>query len=150
MPLITGPIPGISIRRDRELPSSAAPAADEASASLSTSDADLAEFLQHVRAFDLTLHHEDGSLIATEFIGIQDTERLLALGAECEAHDARAAEDVDLFDADESLDAEEIAGDVEAILDDFDEDEPWRVDEGPADLPRYQLIVELIDERAIP
>ena len=41
--------------------------------------ADLADALRGVEGLELTLHHEDGTLIPTEMIGLQDTERLLSL-----------------------------------------------------------------------
>ena len=44
----------------------------------STLFADLAEALHHATALELTLHRPDGSLVPTETVGIQDTERLPA------------------------------------------------------------------------
>jgi hypothetical protein len=45
----------------------------------STLFADLAEALHHASTLDLTLHREDGSLVPTELVGIQDTEQLLRM-----------------------------------------------------------------------
>jgi hypothetical protein len=151
MPLITGPVPGITIRRDLERVDAHAPPPQASPLPESTPDADLAEFLQHVESFELTLHRDDGTLIETELIGIQDTQRLLELGEELEADEVTLDNDhVEVFDPCDPPDADELAADVEAMLDSFDDDDPWDANGEPDDLPRYLLIVELVDESDIP
>jgi hypothetical protein len=109
---------------------------------------------------DLTLHHEDGSLVPTTSIGIQDTERLLALAEAEEARRDLAGWDPD----DDAMDAE-----VEAMLaaDGLDDacldgevldamragEAPppaWAPDEEPAAWPRYQIHLVLVEADAIP
>jgi hypothetical protein len=99
----------------------------------STRFADLAEALQHVSALDLALHREDGSLVPTESIGIQDAEQLLALAAPDEARcDAMA------WESDDVLMEGRMGRDPLGTLD----------DESPA-LQRYQIHVWLADDAAI-
>lgn len=91
------------------------------------------------------LRCRDGSVVPTEWIGIQDTERLLALAAE----------------------EEEEAIDTDQWFDDHRTDEPewmqtcepdwtaterpdWMPDVDDADLPRYQILVRLAAPSAIP
>lgn len=94
--------------------------------------------------FNFELRCPDGSIVPTEWIGIQDTERLLALAAE----------------------EEEEALDTDPWFDDDWTDEPdwmqardpdWMVPERPdwmpdadrTDLPRYQILVRLAARGAI-
>jgi len=122
--------------------------------------ADLAEAFHRVGAFDLTLHHTNGTLIQTSHIGIQDTERLLEL-SRCD----------DLYAQSDPLIVEEAAyqefdGEYEDNLehdtehdlelcqrgvwesDDAIED-VWDPDEAPNRFPRYQVHVLLVEENAI-
>jgi len=123
--------------------------------------ADLAEAFHRIAAMELTLHHADGTLIPTAQIGIQDTEQLLEFGR----LQALQSEPDPLIDDDEvewDLDVEPaLAGDLELpsgnwqpsddAEDDFDLDEiVRRAYEKLADLPRYQVHVELVNGNAIP
>jgi hypothetical protein len=100
----------------------------------STRLADLAEALQHVAALDLALHREDGSLVTTESIGIQDTEQLLALAAQDEPRcDAMARESDDV-----------LMEDVTA------QGPPWALDDESPALQRYQIHVWLAEDAAVP
>lgn len=104
---------------------------------------------------DLELRGADGEIVATEHIFVQDTERLLARAAEAE----RDAWDDDEVDVDV---------DVEAAVGETPEFDPTRAsDEGllvepemdlyaeledlePREFPRYQILVTLLDDAAIP
>jgi hypothetical protein len=123
--------------------------------------ADLAEAFQRIEAMDLTLHHADGTLIPTAQIGIQDTEQLRELGR---LHALHAEPDLALDEEGEEtewdLDADLTFGDDLELPpgswqpsddeeeDDFDEI-VRRAHEKLADLPRYQVHVELVDASAI-
>jgi hypothetical protein len=119
----------------------------------STLFADIAEAFQHVASLDLALHREDGSLVPTELIGIQDTEQLLALADEAEAErDAKGwcpEEDFDddfvdaidgEVDSDDSL-ADHVIGQIKMWVPEDDE---------PPEFPRYQIHIVLVDANAIP
>jgi hypothetical protein len=136
-------------RRDRG-DDDAASDADDA-----TPRADLAEALHHSAALDLTLHRDDGSLVPTRDVHIQDTHQLIAFA---EWDDARRDADA-MLESDDALDDEpacddEPDADIEAELAAFDApselDAPWVPDDEPSELPRYQILVELVDEHAIP
>jgi hypothetical protein len=107
---------------------------------------DAAEATERIASVTLTLHAEDGRLIPTEDIGIRDTEVLLALAREAEEEfDA----DVDFVDVSvEEYGFEDLGSDREALSHSF-EPEPWTPDEEP-NFPRYQVIVFLEDEEAVP
>ena len=111
--------------------------------------ADIAEAFHHLEALELSLHREDGSLVPTEMIGLQDCEELLSEGVA----DQTWFEDVDpdssdwLDELEESfkLGAED-PGEFQAP----DPGDQWLLDAEPVDHPRYQIIVTLIDDDAIP
>lgn len=122
--------------------------------------ADLAEALDRVAALELTLHREDGTLIPTETVGIQDTERLLSLinwtdlWEEC---DRLVETEVDAVDSSLYLDAtheiELLPGDWEEFGDDDFEitsGEDWQPDPEPDPNERYQVHILLSQENAIP
>jgi hypothetical protein len=139
--------------------------------------ADVAEAYQHVGALDLKLHREDGSLVSTEFVSIQDTDELLAWADMDDAfRDGESwkygeiAPDP-LYDPlddvlDEELDEACAVGAGAGAGEDFDfdaEDEllfgdgladcagPWTTnDDEPPSLPRYQVIVMLAEPGLIP
>lgn len=108
---------------------------------------------------DLELRAPDGEIVATEHIFVQDTERLLARAAEAER---------DAWDDDE-IDVEvDVEVDVEAAVGEPVEFDPTRAyDEGllvepemdlyaeleelePREFPRWQILVTLLDDAAIP
>ena len=123
----------------------------------------LQEFFERVQALDLTLHLEDGTLVPTESIGIQDTELLLAIPDSFPMDD----EEDWMFDDDEPWDiedeepwdVEEVKAwspdeDLEAEWPDIDEaierfSDAWRPglsEEEPSTFPRYQICVEFVDD----
>ena len=121
---------------------------------------DLAEAAHHADAHPLTLHRADGSVVPTRMLGLQDTVQLLAL-AEWE----EARRDAQLWSPDADVEDELVAAlereaneDACELLDgdpllDGGPVEPgagWAPDEEPAELPRYQIILELVDDGAIP
>jgi hypothetical protein len=126
----------------------------------STLFADLAESFQHLSALELEIRREDGSVVPTSDIGLQDTRQLLELGRVAEAD-----EDLLDWDADDELFAvEELdreSGDCaneEVELTNAAWGElvsesslAWTPDvpEGP-ETERYQIHVLLIDDRSIP
>ncbi|HTI64958.1 MAG TPA: hypothetical protein VL524_15640 [Gemmatimonadaceae bacterium] len=134
--------------------------------------ADVAEAYQHIGALDLRLHAEDGTLIPTEFVSIQDTEELLAW-ADLEEGIQRTEEwkfgalpPDPLYDPGEDLFDEELDAfdeDAESAFDPNADDDlifgdgfadcagPWSPDEDEPDpLMRYQIYVSLVDAKAIP
>jgi hypothetical protein len=114
--------------------------------------ADSAKATAREQSLELELRTSDGSVIPTESISIQDTHYLLELAREIE-------DDVDfmLEGDDVSNPTASIDHDV-ALLDEWFEDEgpdltdvsvgdePWQ--ESP--YPRYQIQVQLIDDRSVP
>lgn len=129
--------------------------------------ADLAEAYHRIEEMELTLHRADGKLIPTVHIGIQDTQQLL---------DLTRWNDLDP-ESDLTIDEEQWDEEVEsALADDFeleladdlelpsrgwqpsdDEEDDLDLDaiienayQRLADLPRYQVHVELVDVHAIP
>lgn len=121
---------------------------------------DLAESFHHIEAMELTLHHADGSLIPTELIGIQDSERLIAMAEWDDGHDVDewSSESI-LIDPNEDLDDIDDLEDIvelgpEAYLGypqhDSEPDDAWLTDFDWPTFPRYQIHVMLIDEAAIP
>lgn len=153
-----------SIRRRRRSPGVGARDGD------ATLLADVAEARQHAGALDLELHAEDGTLIPTEIVSIQDTEELLAWGDIEEAiewgeawkrGDRTFGSLCGLTDDsfDEALDADERErqfdpADDDAVIfgDGFaDTLDAWTPDEyEPDPMMRYQIFVELVDAGAIP
>jgi len=149
MPVIAAPLPAMRayLHRDQK---------DESGHSLvrpelhgSTLFADLAEALQHLQSLELELRREDGTVVPTTDIGIQDTHQLQELAAET-GSESEAESDVDEIDAeigaDSMFDADR--SDDEAL--DPYLDEPW-IDWTPDELeapqfPRYQIHVHLVDD----
>jgi hypothetical protein len=132
----------------------------------STELADLAEAFQHLSAFALELRREDGSVVPTSDIGIQDTEVLLGLAREAEEEmqaagwSPEADLDEDALAGDELLE-DELAGDA-AYIELFGDTERQRsvvedvtLERTPDDaaetrFPRYQIHVLLLESDAIP
>jgi len=122
--------------------------------------ADLAEAFQHLQSLDLELRREDGSVVPTTDIGIQDTHQLLELAAEDlnavdvgswdEDHDALESFEHDLLaDADVMSDAELIE---QALEESIDNEAVERMMEALAEprVPRYHIHVLLRHDTAIP
>ena len=130
--------------------------------------ADVAEAYQHVGALELRLHREDGSVVPTECVSIQDTEELIAWANMDDAvRDGEAwkygealpdplydpLEDVLDEELDEAFggDADEgfeFEADDEPIFGDGLADcvEPWTPDdETSVWLPRYQIYVRFAE-----
>jgi hypothetical protein len=96
------------------------------------------------RQFKFELRYPDGSIVPTEWIGLQDTERLFALGAEEdeEAPDTESCFDDDWTDEPDWIRAREP---------DWTTERPdWMPDVEVADLPRHQILVRLSAPSAIP
>jgi len=113
--------------------------------------ADIAEALQHLESLELTLHREDGSLVPTELIGLQDTEELLALNrpAEHPCDDASFEDESWLDELDDELEGQM---DEEPILEAElpDRAEGWSPHEESIEWPRYQIIVHVANGDVIP
>jgi hypothetical protein len=128
----------------------------------STLFADLAESFQHLESLDLELRREDGSIVPTVCIGLQDTHRLVALAAEEEAAAEAAVLSEEGLDVEslvegmedlEPLDADTLDGDTsaDALVDTWTDDfcTAWE-SEHRRKFPRYQIHVELLSGDAIP
>ena len=108
--------------------------------------ADYTEALHHADALDLTLHLANGALVPTEFIGIQDCDRLVELyGPESEPLDP----------AESPCDPEVMARlerEVEEMLEGQPgmEREPWMGEEAPTEFPRYQIHLRLVRPADVP
>lgn len=124
--------------------------------------ADLAEAFQHLLSFELELRREDGSVVPTSDIGLQDTHQLLALAEEEEIdgasveclevddHPADGIEDVEPFDA-ELLRRGELPDDVLGEWVDDISTGSWTPEEPDENrFPRYQIHVQLLRGDAIP
>jgi hypothetical protein len=121
---------------------------------------DVGETAHHADAHPLVLHRADGSVVPTRTLGIQDMHQLVALAEWEEARREALAWSPEAGEEDELLasleadgdgdDCEPLAGDPR--LDDapMEPDAGWAPDDEPADHPRYQIILELVDEGAIP
>ena len=115
----------------------------------STLFADLAEALHHAGTLELTLHRPDGSLVPTTSVGIQDTERLLAL-----ARWEDAIPDADPWSADagwdDALEDVQLAPEAQLELLDAGDRQRWTSDRESPAFPRYQIHVVLADATAVP
>jgi hypothetical protein len=137
--------------------------------------ADVEEAYQHVGALDLKQHRDDGSLVSTEFVSIQDTDELLAWAdmddaiRDGESWKYGELSPDPLYDPLEDVLDEELddaygggaSADEEFDFDDDDEllfgdgladcSGPWTPDgEERVSLPRYQVIVMLAEPGIIP
>ena len=120
---------------------------------------DHAEVMHHADLHPLTLHDADGAVVPTRMLGIQDMHQLLALAewddarreAQSWTPDAHADDALlDALEGETDDDAGELlAGDAPPD-DAIDADTGWAPDDEPTDSPRYQIILELVDGRAIP
>ncbi|GLC26929.1 hypothetical protein [Roseisolibacter agri] len=113
----------------------------------------LAASAHHADAHPLVLHREDGSVVPTRMLGIQDTVELLAAAEAEEARRESLPWTPEHDEDDDDLGPVAIAlDDDEALLDGdpADLDVEWAPDEEPIEQPRYQIILELVDDGAIP
>jgi len=125
-----------------------------------TEYADLLAAQDRCAALELELRRADGTLVPTEWIDVKDGEFLLALAREAEEEMARQPDlPSDAFDdrlasmlepaIEHDLDFLDEPSAMERL--DWDaEEEDEAADEGPIELPRYQLHVKLHDEADIP
>ncbi|HET7187108.1 MAG TPA: hypothetical protein VFI52_03090 [Gemmatimonadaceae bacterium] len=123
----------------------------------STLFADLAEAFQHMESLDLELRREDGSVVPTSCIGIQDTHQLLPFPEELLAEDATTGDaDVEFLEFIDELEREfppmSDAEAVEEVLESLDDPMgDWTPDElDESRFPRYQIHIELMHGDAIP
>ena len=126
----------------------------------STTFADLAQAFQHLRSLDLELRREDGSVVPTSDIGIQDTQQLLEL-ADLDDDDLDPAswgavdELLERDEGDSQLDAG-IMHDLDLFAPGFEAgyDDPstdWMPDDAEdPQYPRYQIHLQLLHGDAIP
>jgi hypothetical protein len=159
MPLIASVSPAMRAYLHRGAVDAAGDPFVQPALSRSTLFADLAESFQHLQSLELELRRDDGSIVPTSHIGIQDTEQLAELGRQdlADLDDVEAELDEELFDAeaiDGELDAfmDEDAGLLEAAWEDggYEFPDGWRpapFEERP--LERYQVHVSLIGDDAI-
>ncbi len=97
---------------------------------------DLAAAGDRIEALELELRSPEGNALAVKDIGINDTERLMALASDCldEEEETDFTATLDEIEAD-------VLHDLEILrFDDGDADEPW---EEPEPFPRYQILVFL-------
>ena len=119
--------------------------------------ADLAEALQHVEALELGLRREDGSVVPTEHVGIQDTEKLLDLAWHDWDDDEPPPWDAEPFDpSDYTIEHVDIADETDFLEEleaefgeDFSRDFPGGEEERVA-FPRYQIHVVLAEGAEVP
>lgn len=120
--------------------------------------ADLAEHVQHMAALELALQREDGSLVPTTSIGIQDMEVLGEMGRRAfermEAEEEREGWQRDDATLDELEEADASDPGPFALIIDADTGEamPWEPDEDYVipENERYQIHVHLADARDVP
>lgn len=113
------------------------------------SEAAVTEGLDPANLAYLELRCPDGSIVPTELIGIQDTERLIAREPLnwCDSEN----ETEDLMDDECWTDEADWDPQMDDDDDESDYDVPeWLTDEDDVDLPRYQIFVELSVPNAIP
>jgi hypothetical protein len=158
MPAATGLSPaGIELGRiSRAMDRSACDDTESGEAKLdrlrrTTEYADYAAAAARSEALDLELRGPDGSVIATEWIAIQDTEFLLSLAGE-PFDDDWQSDYTQPFDPQQEAALEKAIEADRALLDEIqdglDENHAWDdpVDSG---FPRYQIHVHLVDNRSV-
>jgi hypothetical protein len=130
----------------------------------STLFADLAEAFQHLLSFELELRREDGSVVPTSDIGLQDTHQLIALAEEEEEEEEEYSVETDCLEDDDSPAdwSEEVelfgadlarrgADDVTGGWMDEISTTTWIPEElDETRFPRYQIHVQLLRGDAIP
>jgi hypothetical protein len=170
MPVIASVLPAMRAYLHRDAVDALGGAIVQPALHGSTLFADLAEAFQHLQSLDLELRREDGSVVPTSDIGIQDTQQLLELAAEdldldddlCLDDDLGLDEDLDLDDdlvettedelrreGDLQLNAELTEEALGACVDELFTD--WTPDDlEEPEFPRYQIHVFLLHDDAIP
>ena len=176
MPVIASVLPALRAYMDRDTVGEDGRPIVQPQMMGSSEFADIAEALHHVEALELTLHREDGTLVPTECVGIQDTHQLLALareeldkpdwmregdGFELDLEDDGGEDDGDelalirelvpALDGDEEIDIEEVQ--VFFTEDRSDDAEGWTPDGDEIEndrFPRYQVHVMLVDASSVP
>ena len=132
---------GRQLRRDRR-----SGASDSRNLAELPEFADYTEALHHAEALELTLHLANGALVPTQYIGIQDCDRLVELyGLDSEPEEPpEAACDPELM--------ARIEREVEEMLEGHPamEREPWMAEEEPTEFPRYQIHLRLVDPADVP
>lgn len=169
MPLITTVLPDAKSAGSRTAAVDTGVAGGGATLRQSSQIADALEALRSSPPLDLTLHDASGTLIPTEFIGIQDVHLLLGLAGEDEEEDAESdvgesADEGGGLHVDDGVDELELLdfasdsaaddpngwpGEIESCDDADDFSGEWEP-EDPSTFPRYQIHLVLTDERAIP
>jgi hypothetical protein len=119
---------------------------------MTTEHADLASACDRERSLELELRAPDGSLIATEWIAIQDTEFLLSLAdgdvSDAEWYDEWPDDESPISAADLSdLDDMELFDESDSWDDELDLD--W-IDQPDEPFPRYQIFVTLVNDANMP
>jgi hypothetical protein len=162
LPKIASPLPAMRAFLHRDHRDARGASVVQPSLIGSTLFADIAEAFQHFRALELTVHREDGSLVPTELVGIQDTGEMSPL----EYPDDGSSEDSEPWESEETFDEEELRDVLEDVSKSLerahdllaaellargmaDDIEEWLPDDDN-ELPRYQIHVLLADEKAIP
>ncbi len=118
---------------------------------------DRAASAHHCEASPLALHREDGSVVPTRSLGIQDMHALLA-AAELEEARRETLPWSPEHEQDADVDDEPLAIHLGDDLDDeallggepAPPDGEWAPDDEPVEHPRYQIVVALVDDGAIP
>lgn len=159
MPVATGLSPAVmqlarvSRAMDRPNSSGSGPGEERLERLRRTTEyADYAAAEAQSEALDLELRGPDGSVIATEWIGIRDTQYPLSLDDDPFGDDW-SSEDFGAFDPEREAALEKAIEADRALLDEmhkgFDDQHDW--DEfADSDLPRYQIHVRLIDNKSVP
>jgi hypothetical protein len=117
-----------------------------------TEHADVVSACDREAALELELRAPDGSLIATEWIALQDTEFLLSLDdgeiPDDEDYDEWSDDDSNISTAGMSVfDEDDLFNECERWSEEFDSD--W-ADEPEKPFPRYQIFVALVNDDAVP
>jgi len=122
-----------------------------------TQYADMLAAIEHERGLSLELRGPDGKVIPTESIFVQDSEYLLSLADKADEEEfyKNTWDETTDLELDEELQAS-VEHDLEILfpsggVDDW-ESSDWvpESDEAPADFPRYQIHVRLINDSDVP
>jgi hypothetical protein len=163
MPVISSTLPAMRAYLHRDVLGDDGQSIVQPDLADSTLFRNLAEALERVEALDLTLHRDDGTLVPTEVVGIQDIEQLLALPP-LNASSDDEADEWTLDDEEWSLDEAcyspsdkafdgnsdtpfdlDIDDDLIFDGDRWDDIRPWTPPQDPSTFPRYQIHVVLAD-----
>jgi hypothetical protein len=117
-----------------------------------TEHADVVSACDREAALELELRAADGSLIATEWIALQDTEFLLSLDdgeiPDDEDYDEWSDDDSNISTTGMSVfDEDDLFNECERWSEELDSD--W-ADEPEKPFPRYQIFVALVNDHAVP